>query len=132
MSTSAAEAYLRKKEWSMGNGQCPECCATGPAWLLLGGWGNEIGHKRNCDLAQGLEDLGYFVVWEMPCARKNGMFSPVDWEHASTKALVEVIERAHPKALPRCIARDVLHRADPDDLEWQDLQLVVRKYEGKE
>lgn len=57
--------YLRRLEWSMGNGQCPECAGhpdrsqwrRHPAYLIGGGpkW---LGHEPSCILAACLRDLG--------------------------------------------------------------------------
>lgn len=65
---------LREKEWSMGHGQCPECCGLGPK-LYLDGFANEIknpkliGHSKFCLLARVMRDrelnpimLGKFMV----------------------------------------------------------------------
>jgi hypothetical protein len=61
-------AYLKKKEWSMGNGQCPECCGMNP-----GIWYSSIrphpvaltpgheGHIRGCELAEAIEEVGGVV-----------------------------------------------------------------------
>lgn len=47
--------YLRNKEWSMGNGQCPECCGCNPDanW-----WTQRVGHDFDCDLALAIQELG--------------------------------------------------------------------------
>jgi len=52
--------YLKDKEWSMGNGQCPDCCGAPPMWLghpchLTT---NTIGHKQDCPLAAALLAAG--------------------------------------------------------------------------
>ncbi len=55
--------YLRKKEWSMGNGQCPECCAChsgNPGWVRDC---DHLGHNRSCKLAKSLVALGEKVEW---------------------------------------------------------------------
>jgi len=56
----SAVKYLKDKEWSMGNGQCPECCGVPESW-----YGHPchlkaetIGHKADCPLAASLRDLG--------------------------------------------------------------------------
>lgn len=52
--------YLKGKEWSMGNGQCPECCGVPESWhghpchLTA----KNIGHRKNCGLAAALLELG--------------------------------------------------------------------------
>ena len=56
--------YLRKNEWSMGNGQCPICCGPKPR---RGWWTDKVGHKKDCKLAECLNELGENVIWE----RKN-------------------------------------------------------------
>jgi len=52
--------YLLKQEWSMGCGQCPECCGKPESWF-----GNihcltadTIGHKKDCGLAEAIKELG--------------------------------------------------------------------------
>lgn len=52
--------YLREKEWSMGNGQCPECCGVPATWhghpLHL--TPETIGHKVGCELASAIRSAG--------------------------------------------------------------------------
>jgi hypothetical protein len=52
--------YLQQKEWSMGNGQCPECCGVHAGWLghLLYLTDENIGHKETCALAAAIKDVG--------------------------------------------------------------------------
>lgn len=58
--------FLRKDEWSMGNGQCHECCGNEP-----GKWyphpcvpsPQHEGHAPNCDLAKALLELGQDVIF---------------------------------------------------------------------
>lgn len=77
---SPAAQYLRKLEWSIGNGQCPECLGVPEDWL-----GNpnhlkasSIGHKPECKLAAAL-----VAVDEVPLMR--GQFrSSVEYEHCIT------------------------------------------------
>ena len=74
--------YLRSREWSMGNGQCPDCGGISLAWydreveqcrklvelfsgkpmplLLVRG---PAGHKDNCCLASSLVSLGQEILW---------------------------------------------------------------------
>ena len=55
-----AVKYLLKKEWSMGNGQCPDCYGVPARWhghpLHL--TSETIGHKKDCPLAASLVALG--------------------------------------------------------------------------
>ena len=60
-----AVRWLLNLEWSMGNGQCPECCGLHAGWLAdyFPGIGprytkKDIGHKRGCGLAAALVALG--------------------------------------------------------------------------
>jgi len=48
-----------EKEWSMGNGQCPDCCGHAPNkhW-----WTDFIGHELDCPLAALLKDAGHSPV----------------------------------------------------------------------
>lgn len=52
--------YLLKQEWSMGNGQCPECCGVPESWHghSLYTTSDEIGHELDCELAESIKDLG--------------------------------------------------------------------------
>lgn len=52
--------YLLKKEWSMGNGQCPECGGVPESWFPhpLHATPDTLGHERNCPLAAGITDIG--------------------------------------------------------------------------
>lgn len=53
--------YLRKREYKMGNGQCPDCCGQKPN---IGWWTNHIGHELNCPLAKSLTVLGEMAVYK--------------------------------------------------------------------
>ena len=57
---SKALKHLKKLEWSMGKGQCPDCEGVPPRWhghpLYL--TADRIGHKWGCPMAQALTDLG--------------------------------------------------------------------------
>lgn len=61
--TAEAVRYLREREWTMGNGQCHDCCGLAPGrnW-----WTPTIGHTRNCKLARALDSLGELIDWEQP------------------------------------------------------------------
>ena len=72
-----ATKYLRKREWSMGNGQCPDCEGVPESWH-----GHpchmkaaSIGHKDKCSLAAALTSLG-----EKPLM-KGTFISDVEYEH---------------------------------------------------
>ena len=54
----------KDKEWSMGNGQCPECQGLPPSWhghpcALTS---NKIGHKPDCLVALTIEAFGGAVI----------------------------------------------------------------------
>ena len=72
-----ATKYLRKREWSMGNGQCPDCEGVPASWhghplhIKTG----SIGHKPGCKLAAALRELG-----EKPLM-KGEFTSDVEYEH---------------------------------------------------
>ncbi len=55
-----AQVYLRSREWSMGNGQCPECQGLKPGRTWLGHPSvptpDYLGHELKCRLAAGLEE----------------------------------------------------------------------------
>ena len=72
--------YLLKREWSMGNGQCPDCCGVPASWhghpLYLTTKG--IGHKKACKLALAIKDAGGKPLM-------IGQFkSDISWESAIT------------------------------------------------
>ena len=56
-------SYLKSKEWSMGNGQCPECYGHKPRnkW-----WTDTVGHKSSCVLAKVLLENKISPVYERP------------------------------------------------------------------
>ena len=65
MSTAPATLFLRNLEWSMGNGQCPECCGCKPGFDSADDpFIRRQGHLRKCTLAKGLVSLGEQVVWD--------------------------------------------------------------------
>lgn len=72
--------YLLKKEWSMGNGQCPECCGVPASWLGHHGYMNaaSIGHEKNCSMAAALTDLGQTPII------KGTFKSDIEYEHYIT------------------------------------------------
>lgn len=72
-----ATEYLKKQEWSMGNGQCPECCGVPASWHghPLHMTTETIGHEENCSLAAALRDAG-----EAPLM-KGYFTSEVEFEH---------------------------------------------------
>ncbi len=58
--------YLRDKEWSAGNGQCPECWGVPESWF-----GHpchldaeSIGHKHGCSLASALKSRGDIALMQ--------------------------------------------------------------------
>ena len=57
---NAALQYLKSREWSMGNGQCPDCCGVPASWhghpLYM--TAEKIGHQAECNLAVALLQLG--------------------------------------------------------------------------
>lgn len=56
----SAKDYLLAMEWSMGNGQCPECCGVPADWLGHPCYKNadSLGHEKDCKLAAALVDVG--------------------------------------------------------------------------
>ena len=56
----SAIKYLKGKEWSMGNGQCPDCCGVPASWHGHPNYmtPETIGHKEDCTLADSLSELG--------------------------------------------------------------------------
>ncbi len=65
-SSAAALNYLRGKlEWSMGNGQCPECYGVHGGWLghPFHPTPSSIGHEPDCQLARAICSLGGEVVY---------------------------------------------------------------------
>jgi hypothetical protein len=57
---NSAPAYLRRIEWSLGNGQCPECYGVPEDWLGHPCYPTRdtLGHKPGCQLAEALRDVG--------------------------------------------------------------------------
>ena len=52
--------YLKKREWSMGNGQCPDCCGVPESWHghPCHMTAETIGHESGCSLAETLREMG--------------------------------------------------------------------------
>ena len=59
------ENYLKSKEWSTGNGQCPECCGVPPSWYghPLHRTTDSIGHEPSCKLAGAISEAGGSVLF---------------------------------------------------------------------
>ena len=57
--------YLQSQEWSMGNGQCPECQGVSESWFghPCHTTSETIGHKKECALAVSLKELGEDVIF---------------------------------------------------------------------
>jgi len=58
--TNNALEYLLKQEYSMGNGQCPECYGVPESWFPhpLYCTPDTLGHKPDCKLALSILELG--------------------------------------------------------------------------
>lgn len=89
--------YWRDKEWSMGNGQCPECCGVPESWfgqpLHLNP--ESIGHNKDCPLAEVLFALGEAPVMQ-------GSFkSDKKFEWCMNDAGIIGIREATPEGCPR-------------------------------
>lgn len=66
MISEETKRYLQKKEWSMGHGQCPECCGLSLEWsqeLFIPRRPEECGHRKDCDFARLLQELGMDVLF---------------------------------------------------------------------
>tara|TARA_R110002126_G_scaffold182843_3_gene331464 strand:- start:2353 stop:2646 length:294 start_codon:yes stop_codon:yes gene_type:complete len=82
----AAIKYLRDKEWSMGHGQCDDCCGLSPNkyWHLT--CGDKQGHKLHCEFAKVLIDMGekvFFIGDELDpeVQKKYDVLQKIDDEH---------------------------------------------------
>ena len=68
--------YLRNREWSMGNGQCPECCGHPLEWIghpcCSGAYLEKLGHTDECPWAKMLEEVGEKVL-------RQGSIFPECW-----------------------------------------------------
>uniref|UniRef100_A0A6M3L007 Uncharacterized protein n=1 Tax=viral metagenome TaxID=1070528 RepID=A0A6M3L007_9ZZZZ len=62
MRAAATRMLEETGEWSMGNGQCPDCGGVRPD---AGWWTNTVGHKTDCCRAKLMESLGSCVIYEM-------------------------------------------------------------------
>ena len=58
--------YFKKREWSMGNGQCPDCFGVPPNWHghPCHKDPNSIGHRGSCILAECLTELGETPLYQ--------------------------------------------------------------------
>ena len=57
---SNAINYLLSREWSAGNGQCPECFGVPASWYGHPCFRHpdQVGHKKGCSLAASIKELG--------------------------------------------------------------------------
>ena len=83
MNTNIALKFLRSKEWTMGNGQCHECCGNKPR---KGWWTDTVGHAPTCKLAKAIESLGGKIVWERENHSKARRESARFWKMIIRKA----------------------------------------------
>ncbi len=60
MNADKTVQYFKDKEWSMGNGQCPDCHGVSESWHghPLYKTSKEIGHKKGCKMAEMLTEMG--------------------------------------------------------------------------
>lgn len=65
--------YLQNKEWSMGNGQCPECYGVSEEWLghPLYLTSEKLGHQKGCPLAAQLKASGGNPLMQGGCLLKQ-------------------------------------------------------------
>lgn len=56
--------FLRGLEWSLGNGQCPECEGVPESWHghPMHETADTIGHEKDCPIATSLIELGEAVL----------------------------------------------------------------------
>ena len=55
---------IDKKEWSLGNGQCPVCLGHSPNQEPNRWWTDTVGHKKNCLLAKYMKKAGLKPEYE--------------------------------------------------------------------
>jgi hypothetical protein len=60
MRNFSALEWLRSEEWSMGNGQCPDCHGVPESWLGHPCYPRQemIGHRAHCPRAAAIRELG--------------------------------------------------------------------------
>ena len=60
------QKYLLEQEWSMGNGQCPDCCGNPESWLghPLFLTSEKLGHEKNCPLAEAMVSAGLKPLYQ--------------------------------------------------------------------
>ena len=60
------QKYLLEQEWSMGNGQCPDCCGNTESWLghPLFLTSEKLGHEKNCPLAEAMVSAGLKPLYQ--------------------------------------------------------------------
>ncbi len=56
------EQYLKKLQWSMGNGQCPECFGLKP-FTFERYTRRSHGHKQGCLLAKSMQAAGFKIIY---------------------------------------------------------------------
>ena len=75
----SALEFLLKDEWTMGNGQCPDCCGNKPgAWAPHPCVPDKTyeGHRSDCQRALSIIELGGKVIFatnsQTQAAREEG------------------------------------------------------------
>jgi hypothetical protein len=89
--------YLKSKEWSMGNGQCPDCYGVPASWHghPLHMKADGVGHEADCTLAAALRDLG-----DKPLM-KGEFTSAVEFEHYISESGIYVTRPKTAEGCPR-------------------------------
>lgn len=76
--SDAALKYLLVKEFSAGNGQCPECWGAPPRWFGHPCFRDAslIGHHKDCELATAICEAGGSTVFlgEYHAVRNDSLF----------------------------------------------------------
>jgi hypothetical protein len=114
---SEALDYLKKEEWSMGNGQCPKCCGVHAGWHGHPCYmtTEKIGHKPDCPLAGAIKSAGGSPLMQ------GDFKSEVEYEHFISETGLYGTRPKTPEGCPRYAAEMARFRAVYDDLLAREL-----------
>jgi hypothetical protein len=84
--------HIQKDEWSMGNGQCRECCGVHAGWYghPLHMEKESIGHEPGCQTGESVRELGGETLFK-------GEFTPTSEQQKYRDERAEVLKKLFPK-----------------------------------
>lgn len=91
---------LQRHEWTMGNGQCRECCGVPPKWYGYSCYMEKerIGHSLNCSVGFNIRELGG-ITWF------KGEFKPTKEQQAFRDAEKQELDRFYAPIVKKIVEK---------------------------